>query len=166
MDHGEEIAHERIMSLCYLKISVITQMTPEQELRLRMKAEVFKAMGQPTRLGIIELLQQGELTVGQIAIRLGSDVPSISKHLSLLRKVSLVSDRKEGPKIFYSLLVPQALKYLLCVEQKMRRQIEQKAGTAAEPVTTLHLPEKSATESPECTDPKQMALEIFPKSLF
>jgi len=106
-------------------------MTAQQILRLKLKAEVFKAMGQPTRLGIIELLRAGELTVRHIPVGLGADAPSISKHLSLLRNVNLVGDRKEGINRFYRLLVPQAAQYLQCMDGKTVRRLEHKTDGAA-----------------------------------
>jgi DNA-binding transcriptional ArsR family regulator len=47
--------------------------------KLQMKADVFKAIGQPVRLGILELLRLGEMPVGLIASKLGTDVCAVSK---------------------------------------------------------------------------------------
>jgi DNA-binding transcriptional ArsR family regulator len=47
--------------------------------KLQMKADVFKAIGQPVRLGILELLRLGEMPVGLIASKLGADVCAVSK---------------------------------------------------------------------------------------
>jgi len=140
-------------------------MTGKEKLRLRLKADVFKAIGQPTRLGIIELLQQGQLTVGQIAAHFGSDVPNISRHLSLLRKASWVGDRKEGINTFYRLLVPQAAEYLQCVEEKTRGRLEEKTSEAAGAETNQHVQEKLVDLSCDHSGPDQLALEIFPESL-
>ena len=79
-------------------------MLPRDKEKLQMKADVFKAIGHPARLGILELLRLGEMPVGLIASKLGADVGGVSKHLSLLRKQGIVADRKEGLKIFYKIL--------------------------------------------------------------
>jgi len=122
-------------------------------------------MGQPTRLSIIELLRARELTVGQIAVGLGADVPSISKHLSLLRNVNLVGDRKESINTFNRLLAPQAAQYLQCLERKTRGRLEEKTSEAAGTETKQHVQEKLVDLSGNHSGPDQLALEIFPKSL-
>ena len=54
--------------------------------RLQLKAEVFKAMGHPLRLGVIELLQDGEKCVCEIVEQVGTEISNDSKHLSVLKK--------------------------------------------------------------------------------
>lgn len=75
------------------------------ELR-RLKAEIFQALGHPTRLAILEALQDGELTVGAILSRLGMGQGNVSQHLAILRSRRLVSTRKDGNRVFYSLRDP------------------------------------------------------------
>ena len=69
-------------------------MTTRERLRLTMKAEIFKAIGQPMRLAIMEILHENEMQAGRIAAQLGTDAPNVSRHLALLRKQGLVVDRK------------------------------------------------------------------------
>lgn len=64
---------------------------------------VFKALGDPTRRRILELLKQGSLSAGDIAGHFEMTRPSISHHLDLLRQAGLVSSRKEGQYVFYEL---------------------------------------------------------------
>jgi ArsR family transcriptional regulator len=102
-----------------------------------MKAEVFKALGNPVRLGIVELLQERELCVCEIVDHVGTDISNVSKHLSLLKKQGIVADRREGLKIFYRLTMPCVLEFSNCVEGALfNRFDEQRAlmagcGTAA-----------------------------------
>ena len=63
----------------------------------------FKALNDPTRREILELLKDGDLTAGQIADKFDMSKPSISHHLDLLRQANLVTSVKEGQFIFYSL---------------------------------------------------------------
>ena len=84
--------------------------------KLQMKADVFRAIGQPVRLGILELLRLGEMPVGLIASRLETDVCAISKHLALLRTHGIVSGRKEGLNIFYKITIPNSLDFFDCVD--------------------------------------------------
>lgn len=98
-------------------------MLPRDKEKLQMKADVFKAIGQPVRLGILELLRLGEMSVGLIASKLGTDVCAVSKHLSLLRKLGIVSDRKEGLKIFYKITLPNSFDLLGCVDGLVRQRL-------------------------------------------
>lgn len=72
----------------------------------RFKAEIFQAIGHPTRLAILETLQEGERTVGALIERLGIEQANLSQHLAVLRGRGLVVNRKEGNRVFYSLRDP------------------------------------------------------------
>jgi len=63
----------------------------------------FKAFGDPTRLKILALLTKGELTVNQITSEIGLSQPTISRHLGILREAGVVTDRRDGQQVFYSL---------------------------------------------------------------
>jgi ArsR family transcriptional regulator len=99
-------------------------MPHDNEQRLRLKAEVFKAMGHPLRLGAIEFLSDGEKCVCEIVEHLGAGISNISKHLSVLKKAGIVSDRRDGLKIMYSLTMPCALDFMSCVERAVFKRIE------------------------------------------
>jgi DNA-binding transcriptional ArsR family regulator len=99
-------------------------MTPREQQRLSMKAEIFKAMGQPIRLRILELLHTNEMQAGQIATQLGTGAPNVSKHLSQLRKQGLVVERKEGSKIFYRGAIPHLIGFMWCVEKAVRQRLD------------------------------------------
>lgn len=64
---------------------------------------VFKALNDPTRRAIMELLRERDLTAGQIAERFDISFPSISHHLDLLKKTGLVTAQKDGQFVTYSL---------------------------------------------------------------
>ncbi|MDD4219548.1 MAG: metalloregulator ArsR/SmtB family transcription factor [Sphaerochaetaceae bacterium] len=66
-------------------------------------ADFFKVFGDPTRLKILFLLEQSELSVNIIAETLGMHQSTISQQLKLLRASRLVKHRKEGRRIYYSL---------------------------------------------------------------
>ncbi len=72
----------------------------------QLKAEIFQALGHPTRLAVLESLQDGELAVGAILTRLGMEQGNVSQHLAILRSRRLVSIRRQGNRIFYSLRDP------------------------------------------------------------
>jgi len=92
--------------------------------KLRMKADVFKAIGSPVRLGIIEFLRDGEKCVCEIREHVGTEVSNVSKHLAVLRRNGIVADRREGLKIYYSLTMPCVLDFTRCVEEVLVSNIE------------------------------------------
>ncbi len=64
---------------------------------------VFKALNDPTRREILELLRKGDMTAGEIADSFDISKPSISHHLDLLRQAEMVVSVKKGQFIYYSL---------------------------------------------------------------
>jgi DNA-binding transcriptional ArsR family regulator len=72
----------------------------------RFKAGVFQALAHPTRVGIVEQLRLGELSVGQLCEKLGIEQANASQHLAVLRSKYLVETRKDGNQIFYRLRDP------------------------------------------------------------
>lgn len=64
---------------------------------------VFKALADPTRRRILRLLNRGEMTAGQIAAHFDISGPSMSHHFSVLKQADLVSVRREGQQLYYSL---------------------------------------------------------------
>src|SRR5256886_16746958 len=64
-------------------------------------ARIGKALSNPNRLEILELLAQGERTVDSLATETGESLANTSQHLQALRQAALVDSRKEGLFIFY-----------------------------------------------------------------
>jgi DNA-binding transcriptional ArsR family regulator len=64
---------------------------------------VFKALADPTRREILRLLNQGEMTAGQLAERFDISAPSMSHHFNVLKQADLISARRNGQQIYYSL---------------------------------------------------------------
>ena len=76
------------------------------------KANIFQALAHPTRIAIIEVLRHGELPAGAIIERLGLEQANASQHLSILRAKQIVSSRKEGNQVFYSVRDPLLIEVL------------------------------------------------------
>lgn len=77
---------------------------------------LFKALNDPTRREILELLKEKDLTAGEIADQFNISKPSISHHLDLLRQAGLVASAKEGQFIYYSLnttVMDEVLKWII-----------------------------------------------------
>lgn len=63
----------------------------------------FKALSDPTRRKILQLLRLKEMSAGEIADQFNISKPSISHHLNILKQADLVSDERQGQNIIYSL---------------------------------------------------------------
>jgi DNA-binding transcriptional ArsR family regulator len=64
---------------------------------------VFKALSDPTRREILRLLSRGEKTAGDLAERFDMSKPSMSHHFAVLKEADLISSRRNGQQIWYSL---------------------------------------------------------------
>ena len=84
------------------------------------KAQIVTAMGHPIRLAIIDLLAGGEQCVCDIAKHVGAKRSNVSRHLCVLLKSGVVSQRKDGLKMIYALRTPCVLSFMKCVEGVLR----------------------------------------------
>jgi ArsR family transcriptional regulator len=66
------------------------------------KANLFRVLGHPARVRILELLRDGERSVGALQVELELDSGGTSQHLSALRRIGLVESRREGTSVYYS----------------------------------------------------------------
>lgn len=66
-----------------------------------MVGDAFKALGDPTRRRILELLSEGEMSAGDIAAHFDMAKPSVSHHLNILKNAGLVTDERRGQNIVY-----------------------------------------------------------------
>ena len=73
-------------------------------------AEVCKMLAQPLRLEILFHLSDGELSVNEISKRTGARMANISQHLALMRQQGIVTTRKDGVKVYYSVTNKKTLK--------------------------------------------------------
>lgn len=65
--------------------------------------DAFKALSDPTRRSILQMLKERDMSAGEIADRFDISKPSISHHLSILKQAKLVLDERQGQSIIYSL---------------------------------------------------------------
>ena len=73
-------------------------------------AEVCKMLAQPLRLEILFHLSDGELSVNELSKRTGARMANISQHLALMRQQGIVTTRKDGVKVYYSVTNKKTLK--------------------------------------------------------
>ena len=76
---------------------------PDEPSERQLLGKYFRALGHPTRLDILELLDEGELSVNQIVERVGTSQPRTSAHLACLRWCGFVDTRREHRTVYYRL---------------------------------------------------------------
>jgi len=84
--------------------------------QFRAQARVMKSLAHPTRLFIVDELSRGERCVCELTAMIGVRMPTVSRHLSLLKSAGLVADERRGAKVFYRLLTPCVMNFFQCVE--------------------------------------------------
>lgn len=75
-------------------------------------AEFFKALAHPIRIRILDQLRAGEVGVNELSSRLQSEQSTLSQQLAVLRKSNIVTGRKEGQNVFYSVSDPAIFRLL------------------------------------------------------
>jgi ArsR family transcriptional regulator len=94
-----------------------------QDTLRRFKADFFQALAHPTRIAIIELLRGGELSAGTLIERLGVEQANASQHLSVLRAKRILTNRKAGNQVFYSVRDPLVIQVLDTMRQYFFTQL-------------------------------------------
>ena len=84
----------------------------------QLKSDLFKALGHPLRVQVLEQLAGGERSVGSLAEVLGADLSNLSQQLGVLRRAGVVATRREGNTIFYGLRDPGVAE-LLAISKRM-----------------------------------------------
>lgn len=90
-----------------------------------LKAEFFRALGHPVRVRILQLLRDGELSVGALQVELELDSSGTSQHLAALRKQGLVTSRKDGTSVYYSVKDDRTLMLLQLAKTIISSNLEE-----------------------------------------
>ena len=109
------------------------QMTREA---LGLVAERFRALGEEMRLMILQTLENGEMSVSALAVKVGSNQPNISKHLKVLQDVGLVSRRQMGTNAYYSIADEMVFDMCEMVCSRLRDRLEAQMGALGGPALT------------------------------
>ena len=91
-------------------------MTIAVQAEYKAQARIIKALAHPTRLFIVDKLSRGERCVCELTDMIGVEMPTVSRHLSVLRNAGLLEDEKRGAQVFYRLRVPCVLNFFKCVK--------------------------------------------------
>ncbi len=81
------------------------------------RARVFKAMGHPSRMMILEALASQPKNVGELTEIVGSDISTVSKHLTVLKNAGVVVDESRGRSVYYSLYCNCIPQFMRCVDE-------------------------------------------------
>lgn len=103
-------------------------MTENDKARYNAQAKVHKALAHPTRLFIVEQLSKQERCVNELTEMIGVEMPTVSRHLSVLKGAGILEDDKRGAQVFYRLRTPCVMNFFRCVTEV--RQATVKRETA------------------------------------
>ncbi len=92
---------------------------------LELRAKIFKALGHPSRLKMVESLFDGERCVCELQATVGSDMSTVSKHLNILKEAGILQDERRGTNIYYSLRMKCVANFLGCVEDFVGTRLEE-----------------------------------------
>ncbi len=106
----------------------------------QLKAEFFKTLGHPARIRVLELLSEREMAVGELLPEVRLEASNMSQQLAVLRRAGLVTTRKEGSQVYYSLTSPHVAELLkvarVILTSVLTEQAELLDGLRADAVAT------------------------------
>lgn len=89
------------------------------------QAAIARAVAHPLRLAVLDFLQDREKCVCDIAEHVGAERSNISRHLAVMVHAGVLSCRKEGLKVFYTLRTPCVAEFLACVVRVLKHQAKE-----------------------------------------
>lgn len=95
----------------------------EAEPLYKLKAELFKTLGHPARIRILELLEDRERAVGELLPEVGLESSNLSQQLGVLRRAGIVQARKDGNTVVYSIALPDIAQLLAVARTVLRRML-------------------------------------------
>ena len=102
-------------------------MNENEKTRYATRANIIKALAHPSRLFIVEKLAEKSHCVCELTEMIGADPSTVSKHLSILKNVGIVSDHKKGTSVYYTMEAPCILKFIDCVEAVIEQNMTKQA---------------------------------------
>ena len=104
-------------------------MNETERLRSEGRARILKALAHPSRIFIVDKLSEKPYCVCELTEMIGADTSTVSKHLSILKGAGIISDRKQGTTVYYSLEAPCLLRFISCVEQVIEQNIHKQLAS-------------------------------------
>lgn len=103
-------------------------MDPKDLVRFNAQAGIFNALSHPTRVFIVAELLRGKRCVCDLKNKIGVGLPTVSKHLSILKNAGLVRDEKQGNWVYYSLEAGEVKKLMALAETLVKTQARERLG--------------------------------------
>ena len=91
-------------------------------------ADMCKVFSHPKRLEAINILRDGEMTVGELSQKLGLAIGNLSQHLSMMKERRLLLSRKEGNTVYYRIANPKLIRCFDMMREMLFDQIKQDAA--------------------------------------
>ena len=101
------------------------------------KADLFKALAHPARIRVLEVLSEGERSVGELQPSVGIELSHLSQQLGVLRRAGLVTVRKEGSSVIYALRDPLVAELLLVAKRFLLSTLSHTSGLLADLQATV-----------------------------
>lgn len=98
-----------------------------EAMAIQLKAEVLKALAQPTRLKILEMLRNGERCICEIVPAINGEQSNISRHISTMQKSHLITTRKDGVKVMVKVRDPRIFEILDKVGLFLKTQMQEQS---------------------------------------
>ncbi len=99
-------------------------MTEEEKFKSESRAIILKAIAHPSRIFIVDKLNEKPYCVCELAALIGIDQSTTSKHLSILKNAGIIDDTKKGTTVYYSLRCKCLLDFIGCIENVIRMNLE------------------------------------------
>lgn len=96
------------------------------------KAELFRSLGHPVRIRVLELLSERDHAVHEMLAQIDVEQTGLSQQLAVLRRTGLVRQQRIGGEVVYSLVVPEARELLLSARRLLRQQLENSRELSSE----------------------------------
>ena len=106
----------------------MSMMTAADKAKYNAQAKVHKALAHPTRLFIVEELSKQERCVCELTEMIGVEMPTVSRHLSVLKGAGIIADDKRGAQVFYRLKTPCVMNFFRCVSEVRHAAMKHEAA--------------------------------------
>uniref|UniRef100_A0A7C3Z2F5 ArsR family transcriptional regulator n=1 Tax=Desulfobacca acetoxidans TaxID=60893 RepID=A0A7C3Z2F5_9BACT len=125
--------------------------SPLPEARLyELQADICQTLANAKRLQILNLLKDGEMSVGDMVKSLGVAKPNLSQHLAVMRQKGILAVRREGTTIYYRLATPRIIAACGIMRQVLA-QILAERGSLSQSLAALD-PDRAGLSQPEASD--------------
>ena len=108
----------------------------------QVKADFFKTLGHPARIRVLEILRDGERSVGDLIPLVGLEASHLSQQLGILRRANVLKTRKEGSTVFYTATDPRIFELLEVAKGILTGSLAESGQLLAE-LETLEFAERS-----------------------